>query len=137
VPALRSHLVAGELSVKRPRRLASLGPRLAAAELRSMPAPAKRADEHYTTPEHRAWRAAVIARAGGRCEWREGGVRCGRAEGRMFADHIVELADGGAPLDLGNGQCLCGSHHTFKTNAAKLARLAAAGERPGAGGEGV
>ena len=43
----------------------------------------------------------------------------------MFADHRVELRDGGAALDPDNGQCLCGSCHTRKTLAARSARIAA------------
>jgi hypothetical protein len=43
-------------------------------------------------------------------------------EHRLFADHIVEVADGGALLDPANGQCLCGAHHTLKTVRAKVAR---------------
>jgi 5-methylcytosine-specific restriction protein A len=87
-----------------------LGPRPAAPEL--------------LTPAHRAWRTAIIGRAGGRCEWREGGFRCSKAEPRhrMFADHITERSDGGALLDLSNGQCLCGRHHTMKTMRARADR---------------
>jgi hypothetical protein len=40
----------------------------------------------------------------------------------MFADHIVEIKDGGAQLDLANGQCLCFSHHEIKTAEARKAR---------------
>jgi hypothetical protein len=43
----------------------------------------------------------------------------------MYADHIVELRDGGALLDLNNGQCLCGSHHEIKTMTARAHRLKA------------
>ncbi|MFG1304169.1 hypothetical protein V5F34_08520 [Xanthobacter autotrophicus] len=32
----------------------------------------------------------------------------------MVADHIREVRDGGAPLDLANGQCLCVQHNTLK-----------------------
>jgi nitrite reductase/ring-hydroxylating ferredoxin subunit len=41
----------------------------------------------------------------------------------MFADHIVEVKDGGAKFDLANGQCLCGSCHTRKTAAARAQRM--------------
>jgi hypothetical protein len=41
----------------------------------------------------------------------------------MFADHIREIGDGGAPFDLANGQCLCGAHHTRKTTATRAKRL--------------
>ena len=80
--------------------------------------PEKTADPFYLSPEYRAWRTTVVARAGGVCQW----PGCGRAERRMFADHIVERRDGGADLDPANGQCLCGSHHTLKTAAARAAR---------------
>lgn len=78
----------------------------------------KTVDAVYQTPEHRAWRDAVLARAGHRCEARDDrGQRCTKATPlhRMFADHIREIKDGGALHDLENGQCLCGSHHTAKT----------------------
>lgn len=86
----------------------------------------KYVDPFYASAEHRAWRDTVIANAGGRCEWIENGVRCDRAkpEHRVFADHIRERRDGGAPLDPANGQCLCGRHHTLKTAQARRARLA-------------
>ena len=82
----------------------------------------KVADPHYLTPEHRAWRAAVIARAGGRCQ----SPTCqGRAPtARLFADHVRELRDGGAPLDLANGQALCGTCHARKTASARARRMA-------------
>ena len=41
---------------------------------------------------------------------------------RLFADHIVELRDGGNPFELANGQALCGSCHTIKTMQAKFSR---------------
>ena len=40
----------------------------------------------------------------------------------VFADHIVEIKDGGSVLDVTNGQCLCYSHHTIKTNEVKKKR---------------
>ncbi|MFG1205585.1 HNH endonuclease [Xanthobacter flavus] len=77
----------------------------------------------YGTPEHREWSAAVIKRAGGRCQ----APGCTRAlpEYRMYADHIREVRDDGAPLDLANGQCLCAVHHGAKTADQRRKRLAA------------
>src|SRR5215472_4605369 len=85
----------------------------------------KKRDPLYATPEFRAWRAKVVARAGGRCEAVTHGVRCTRAQplDRMFADHTVEIRDGGAPFDIANGQCLCGPHHLMKTAQARRARF--------------
>jgi hypothetical protein len=40
----------------------------------------------------------------------------------MFADHVVEVKDGGALYDVANGKCLCGSHHSAKTAQARAAR---------------
>jgi 5-methylcytosine-specific restriction protein A len=86
--------------------------------------PRVKADE-YTTPEFRAWRAQVLARAGWQCEAiDQHGCRCSNArpEHRIIADHIVELKDGGSLLDLNNGQALCKSHHERKTFAARARR---------------
>lgn len=90
----------------------------------------KAKDPFYDTPEFRAWRAKVVARAGGRCEAMEYGYRCTktRQQTRMFADHIVEIRDGGAQFDVANGQCLCGPHHLMKTAQARRQRLARFGD---------
>jgi 5-methylcytosine-specific restriction enzyme A len=79
----------------------------------------KVADAIYFDPRHHQWRDAVISRAGGACQW----PACGRVEKRMFADHIHEIKDGGSRFDLANGQCLCGKHHTIKTNIERARRL--------------
>lgn len=81
-------------------------------------------DPHYQTPEHRAWRDEVIRRSGGVCQ----DPSCrhpSRARGhRLFADHVVELRDGGAALDPANGLARCGSCHTTKTLAERARRMA-------------
>lgn len=83
-----------------------------------VPSAPKTADAHYASPEHKKWRAAVIARAGGACQ----GGGCGARGVRLFADHIVELRDGGEPFALDNGQALCGSCHSSKTARERTAR---------------
>jgi 5-methylcytosine-specific restriction protein A len=88
------------------------------ADIRCARPAAKRVNPHYLTPDHRAWRDAVLTRAGHRCQW----PGCGKRERVMYADHIVELEDDGAPLELNNGQCLCAAHHTVKTNMRRTAR---------------
>ena len=87
--------------------------------------PPRLIDPVYSTPEFQRWRAHVVARAGGQCEAIDQGFRCSKAkpEHRLYADHIIELRDGGAPFDLTNGQCLCASHHELKTIAARTRRL--------------
>lgn len=92
---------------------------------RTAKVPAKRADDELQTAAYREWSHGVKQRAGWRCEWVEGGRRCQvKRPNRLFADHIVERRDGGALLDPDNGMCLCGSHHTRKTVAARAERLA-------------
>ena len=103
-------------------KIATLGPRLASPDLRRVSPAPKVAAPIYGTPEHRAWRTEVIRRAGGRCQV------CGVGGVRLFADHVVELRDGGAPFDPANGQALCGSHHTKKT--AEIRRFRAASPDP-------
>lgn len=98
-------------------RLASVGGRRVAP-------PPKQAQSLYHSAPYRIWREAVIARAGRRCEAETDGIRCHKAEPRhrMFADHKIEVRDGGDLFDVSNGQCLCGAHHTAKTMQAKAAR---------------
>lgn len=94
-------------------------PMLRRADLSAARVPPKTADAYYLTPEHRAWSKEVVKRAGFRCQ----GAGCGASGVRLFADHIVEIKDGGARLDPSNGQALCGACHTKKSAAARIARF--------------
>lgn len=88
--------------------------------------PPKVADPFYSSPEWEAARKAALDRAGWRCEIVEGGVRCGKCTrhgDRMYVDHLVELKDGGAPLDLRNLGVKCSSHHVIKTVAERARRM--------------
>lgn len=107
-------------------RLHSLPPRHKTLDMRIGYTAPKIADPIYNSAQHKAWRDVVLARAGFRCEQFENGLRCAKAAPayRMFADHIVELKDGGKPFDAANGQCLCGAHHTLKTVAERDKRHA-------------
>ena len=107
-------------------RVRMLGGRLSTVDLRRVKPVEKQRESLYSTPEFLAWRELIVERAGRRCEAVDHGQRCRKAEpyNRMFADHIIEVRDGGALFDPANGQCLCGSHHTLKTNAARAAREA-------------
>lgn len=110
--------------MSRKLRVASVGPKRADTSIAKLPP--KKTDPELSTQEHRAWRKGVYERAGYRCEWSEGGLRCTKAAPayRLFADHIVERKDGGAPLDPTNGQALCYEHHTRKTHRARAERMA-------------
>lgn len=92
--------------------------RVARHDTRTALPPPNLPDPHYATAAHRDWRAAVLARAGHACQG------CGRRGVRLYADHIVELRDGGAALDVSNGQALCATCHSTKTAAARAARMA-------------
>ena len=84
-------------------------------------------DPIYNTLQYRAWRKLVVQRAGYRCEAvDERGHRCTKAhpEHRVYADHIVELRDGGSLLDLNNGRAVCASHHVLKTVKERVKRMA-------------
>jgi hypothetical protein len=101
-----------------------LKPALRTLDTRTAKPSPKRADPELLTPEHRAWRAEVLRRAGYRCEWIEDGRRCPvAAPKRLIADHVRERKDGGAPLDSLNGQCLCTRHNTLKGLRARDARM--------------
>lgn len=105
--------------------------RMAIADTRTVRPAEKRRASIYGTAEHAAWSKAVISRAGGMCQ----GKGCGRSGGRLFADHIVELRDGGAPFDVVNGQALCGACHSRKTAAARAERQrGGGGQSLGVGG---
>ena len=110
-------------------KLRSLPPLVRAVDTRSVRLPPKVMDPIYNTHDYQRWRAAVVARAQGRCEAVDHGMRCTKAmpEHRVYADHIVELRDGGSLLDLNNGRCLCQAHHVSKTNAARGKRYQSSG----------
>ena len=106
--------------------LRNLRLRLPVLDLRTARPAVKTAERELLTGEHKAWRTAVLQRAGYRCEWVERGLRCERAAPthRLYADHVVERQDGGAALDVANGQILCGQHHGLKTFRDRSKRMA-------------
>lgn len=95
-----------------------LGPSVRQVDMRTAALPPKVADPFYKTREWVALVASVIEERGRRCEC------CGRIGCRIFGDHIVELQDGGAPLDRANVRLLCGSCHSLKTAAERARRTA-------------
>jgi len=67
----------------------------------------------YKTQEWVQLVARVVRTRGRRCEnpdCKRDGILT-----RIFADHIIEIKDGGALLDESNIEILCGSCHTTKT----------------------
>lgn len=109
-------------------RIQTLRPRIATLDTRTAKPLPKEVDSHYTTPEHKAWALAVKRKAGWRCEHVEHGVRCERSAAhgdRIYADHLVEIKDGGAKLDPLNGAAKCASHNVKKGIEARAKRLGA------------
>lgn len=91
---------------------------------RTAPPPNKAVSQELKGAEYERWRLVVVTRAGYRCQWMENGARCTvSAPSRLFADHIAERRDGGDLLDIANGQCLCGKHHSLKTAQARAERM--------------
>lgn len=88
---------------------------------RRMPARPKEAAAVYGTSEHFAWAKAVKDRDGWKCRV------CGESSGRLYADHIVEIEDGGSASDIRNGQTLCGKHHGEKTAKERAKRAKESG----------
>lgn len=103
-------------------KLSFLSPRLKPADTRRIKPPPKQRLPIYGTPEYREWRGVVIRRAGGLCQDPRHDPQRSRRASRLFADHIHELKDGGAPFDPANGMARCGSCHTRKTTAERAAR---------------
>ena len=100
-------------------KLKTISTTIRCVESRTVRLPPKTADAFYLSQEWRALMARLIKQRGRRCEQ----PGCGRANTRIFGDHIVELKDGGEPLDERNVRLLCGSCHTKKTASARAARL--------------
>jgi 5-methylcytosine-specific restriction enzyme A len=71
---------------------------------------------HYQSSEHQRWALAVKRRDGFTCQ------NCGAIDVRLVADHIIEIDDGGAHLDVNNGMTLCVPCHNRKTAQAAQAR---------------
>ena len=102
-------------------RLRTLRPRLpAASQMRApwMDTAGGAHAAHYQSASHKAWRAAVLERDGFTCQ------QCGARGGRLVADHVREIVDGGEPLEVANGRTLCLACHNAKTARARAARLA-------------
>lgn len=98
-------------------------PRLKTSDFRTVKPRPKQADPELQTRQHEAWAREVKHRAGYRCQAPGCHVHAPPGSGiRLFADHIKERKDGGAPLDPRNGQALCGKHHTIKTAQARQER---------------
>lgn len=98
-------------------RFMRLGSRFASLPSKIARAP-KVALPFYKTPEWAKLVASLIKQRGRRCE----ASGCSASGGRVYADHVVELKDGGAALDPRNVQLLCAKCHGAKTEVARRKR---------------
>lgn len=105
-------------------RLPSLKHRIAPRDTRTAQPGPKITASHYGTEAHRQWARDVIRKAGYACQG------CGRRGVKLYADHIVELKDGGSATDPANGSAKCASCHTKKTIDERAKRLAAPIQQP-------
>jgi 5-methylcytosine-specific restriction enzyme A len=105
----------------RASRLSMLSDRTTVLDTCSAKPPVKTANPFYLSPEWRALVAEIIRERGARCEDQQCGYP-GRTGIRVFGDRIIELQDGGAPLDKANVMLRCGSCHAQKTNRERARR---------------
>lgn len=108
----------------------SIKARIGTIDTRRVKPPVKTADPFYLSPEWRTFITALIAKRGPRLLAAQGHLcedpHCHARHNptmRIFGDHVVELRDGGAPLDEANVMLRCGSSHTRKTIAQRVKRL--------------
>lgn len=102
-------------------RLRTLPPRLATLDTRTARPPERVRENHdiYGSQRWRTLAAALLKERGRRCQ------KCGSNVGRLYADHVVELRDGGAPFDPANIEILDARCHGLKTAAARSDRMKA------------
>ncbi len=92
----------------------TLGNRIPTLNTRKVPNPLKEADDIYSTPPYRQWREDGFKLSGGFCQ----DPKCKtpyEKKTRLYADHVVELRDGGKPFDPENRLMRCPPCHAIKT----------------------
>lgn len=82
----------------------------------------KEAKPFYLSPEWKALMRQIIKVRGRRCEDPDHAMDRPREGVRLYGDHVIEIADGGALLDPSNVLLRCGTCHGRKTAAARTAR---------------
>jgi 5-methylcytosine-specific restriction protein A len=98
--------------------LQALQPRVPTLSLQTAALPPKVADPFYSSAAWFALRDRVRREAQGRCQVQ------GCTQRGAIVDHIVELKDGGAPLERSNTTLMCTSHHGAKTAVERAKRTA-------------
>lgn len=101
-----------------------ISPQVRSLDTRSAPPANKHVDPFYATAEWRAFQRTIVAERGRICEDPRCDGRTHRPGMRVFADHVQELKDGGAPFDPANIMLRCGASHSRKTAKARADRFA-------------
>ena len=97
-----------------PQRIEMWRPARGTTKVRRIEGRPNAAARGYCSVRHKAWRAAVLARDGYAC--RDCGRVCGQKR-EAHADHIVPVkVRPDLRYEVDNGQCLCASCHSRKTN---------------------
>jgi 5-methylcytosine-specific restriction enzyme A len=99
------------------RSLPMLGSGIRVLDTRSVKPEPKQVEAFYVSREWRRLVEYLKRQRGERCE------QCGRTGTRLFADHVVEIKDGGPLLDPRGIRLLCGSCHGGKTHAERRRRM--------------
>ena len=97
-----------------PGKLTTLTPRVATLDTRTAPLPPKAIDPFYLSREWRALVDKIKRERGEACEDPNCKGPHHRAQ-RIYADHVVEIRDGGAKLDPSNVMLRCARSHSRKT----------------------
>ena len=108
-----------------PQRVEMIKPPRLVAKVRRREQRPNAAARGYCDPKHKAWRLAVLLRDNWKCR------ACGRVCGNKreaHADHIIPVVvRPDLRYDDNNGQCLCHSCHSRKTNSTDQYRVFAEG----------
>jgi 5-methylcytosine-specific restriction protein A len=95
-------------------KLRNFNTRLKLFETKKLKPPEKKADSFYSSPEWRSLMKQILKERTRRCQDPD----CTTPRnvwGKIYGDHIVELKDGGAPLDPNNILLRCAPCHARKT----------------------
>lgn len=102
-------------------KLRNFETRLKPFDTRKVKPPAKQAESFYVATQWKQLMAQIIKERGRRCE----DPSCKTPHGpwgRVYGDHIVEIKDGGAPLDKANIMLRCSPCHGVKTVGERFKR---------------
>lgn len=102
----------------------NVSPVVRSLSMRAAEPPVKQTAAIYRSPEWRSLVATIVAQRGRICEDPHCDGRTHRRGMRVFADHVIELKDGGPAFDPGNIMLRCGASHSLKTARVRAARMA-------------